>query len=140
MFNPHNVSCVMCQGSHIMCHMSCVTCHLSHVRIFFLSFNIYIYIYIYIYDYSFILKKIGHSGGAGRWRVCYQRGLPHLVYFGKWLYFVLLNRKMRTIVLINSILISIDSSVEWRPILRGIRFKSSHKFELKETNYSEIIS
>ena len=25
-------------------------------------------------------KKIGQSGGAGRWRVCYQRGLPCLVY------------------------------------------------------------
>ena len=24
-------------------------------------------------------KKIGQSGGASRWRVCYQRGLPRLV-------------------------------------------------------------
>jgi hypothetical protein len=26
------------------------------------------------------LKKIGQSDGASRWRVCYQWGLPHLVY------------------------------------------------------------
>ena len=25
------------------------------------------------------MKKIGQSGGASRWRVCYQRGLPRLV-------------------------------------------------------------
>ena len=25
-------------------------------------------------------KNIGQSGGASRWRVCYQRGLPRLVY------------------------------------------------------------
>ena len=24
---------------------------------------------------------MGQSDGAGRWRVCYQRGLPRLVYF-----------------------------------------------------------
>ena len=27
-------------------------------------------------------KNIGQSGGASRWRVCYQRGLPRLVYIG----------------------------------------------------------
>ena len=25
-------------------------------------------------------KKIGQSGGASQWRVCYQRGLPRLVF------------------------------------------------------------
>ena len=25
-------------------------------------------------------KKVGQSGGASRWRVCYQRGLPRLVF------------------------------------------------------------
>ena len=25
-------------------------------------------------------EKNGQSGGASRWRVCYQRGLPRLVY------------------------------------------------------------
>ena len=27
-------------------------------------------------------KNIGQSGGASRWRVCYQRGLPRLVWGG----------------------------------------------------------
>ena len=26
---------------------------------------------------------IGQSGGASRWRVCYQRGLPRLVFCGE---------------------------------------------------------
>ena len=32
-----------------------------------------------IYIYIYISEKIGQSGGASRWRVCYQRGLPRLV-------------------------------------------------------------
>ena len=50
------------------CHMSCVTCHVSRVTCqnFFLHF-------LYV-------KENGLSGGASRWRVCYQRGLPRLVY------------------------------------------------------------
>ena len=28
----------------------------------------------------FVKKKNGQSGGASRWRVCYQRGLPRLVF------------------------------------------------------------
>ena len=52
----------MCHVSHVTCHVSCVTCHMSHVIFFF-----------------FYVKKIGQSGGASRWRVCYQRGLPRLV-------------------------------------------------------------
>ena len=39
-----------------MWHMSCVTCYVSRVTCFF-----------------------GQSGGASRWSVCYQRGLPRLV-------------------------------------------------------------
>ena len=27
------------------------------------------------------MEKIGQSGGASQWRVCYQRGLPRLVLF-----------------------------------------------------------
>ena len=42
-----------------MCHLSRVTCHMS----FFL----------------FIQKKL-QSDGASRWSVCYQRGLPRLVW------------------------------------------------------------
>ena len=44
-----------------MCHLSPVTCHN-----FFLFF--------------FTSKKNWKSGGARRWRVCYQWGLPRLVY------------------------------------------------------------
>ena len=43
----------MCHISHVKCHVSDVTCH---------SF--------------FLLLFFGQSGGASRWRVCYQRGLP----------------------------------------------------------------
>ena len=50
---------VMCHMSCVMCHMSGAMCHLSNVTcpIFFLQ-----------------------SGEAYRWRVCYQQGLPHLVF------------------------------------------------------------
>ena len=30
---------------------------------------------------NFALKKLGQSGGAGQWRVCYQRGLHRLFFF-----------------------------------------------------------
>ena len=55
---PKHVTChmsrvTMCQVSHVTCHMSRVMCH------FFFS----------------------QSGEAYWWRVCYQRGLPRLVYF-----------------------------------------------------------
>ena len=39
-------------------HVSCVTCHIPHVK------------------YIFFLQ----SGGAIQWMVCYQRGLPRLVF------------------------------------------------------------
>ena len=58
--------------SHVTCHVSPVTCH------FFITF---------FYDKKRKKKKvvyptkiIGQSGGASRWRVCYQRGLPRLVF------------------------------------------------------------
>ena len=44
-----------------MCHVSYVTCK----KIFFFD----------IFLLFFILKKL-QSGGASRWRVCYQWGLP----------------------------------------------------------------
>ena len=43
-------------GTHVTCHVSCVMCRMSDV--FFLS----------------------QSGGPIWWRVCYQRGLPRLVF------------------------------------------------------------
>ena len=44
-------------------------CHLSHVKIF-----------SFFHLKKILKKKIGKSGGASRRRVCYQRGLPQLVY------------------------------------------------------------
>ena len=88
MFTPPNMSYVMCHVSrvtchvsHVTCHMSHVTCHLSHVKIFVLTFFIIIItrnIYILFFN---PLKKNLQSGGASRWRVCYQRGLPRLVCY-----------------------------------------------------------
>ena len=54
MFTPHHVS-------HVTGHGTGVTCQVSRVIICILSF-------------------FRQSGGASRWRVCYQRGLPRLVY------------------------------------------------------------
>ena len=57
----HNVRyplCVMFHVSHVTCRVPHVTCH-NHVS---------------------HIKKNGQSGGASRSRVCYQRGLPRLVY------------------------------------------------------------
>ena len=59
MFIPHYMSCVMC-------HVSCVTCQLSRVT-------------CHMYFFSSV-KKMGPSGGASWWKVCYQRGLTRLVY------------------------------------------------------------
>ena len=71
-----HVSCVMCHVSCVMCHVSCVTCHLSHVTCHLSHVKIFF----------FLSKKIQQSGGASRWRVCYQQGLPRLVYLqcGIW--------------------------------------------------------
>ena len=43
--------------SRVTCYVSHVACHMSHVIFFF-----------------------GQSGEAYQWRVCYQRGLPRLIY------------------------------------------------------------
>ena len=54
--------------SGVRCHMSCVTCYMSHVTCH-MSCVEYIYIYFF-----------GHSGEASQRRVCYQQGLPRLVF------------------------------------------------------------
>ena len=71
--NVHPTLCVTCHVSPVMCHLSRVTCHLSHVNIFFFFF---FFTQKKLENYP--LKKIGQNGGASRWRVCYQRGLPRL--------------------------------------------------------------
>ena len=53
--SPH----AMCHVSRVMCHMSPVTCHMSF----------------------FFAKKKLLRVGTSRWRVCYQWGLPCLVFF-----------------------------------------------------------
>ena len=50
-----------CHMSRVRCHMSCVRCRMSCV-----TCNIFIF--------------FGQSGEAYRWRVCYHRGLPRLIY------------------------------------------------------------
>ena len=62
MFTPTNKSRVTCHISRVTCHVSRVTCHVSHVT------------------FLFYFLFFGQSGEAYRWRVCYQRGLPSLVY------------------------------------------------------------
>ena len=59
MFTPHDVSHVMCHVSHVMCQVSGVMCQGSCVR----------------YIYFFFLQI-----GASLCRVCYQQGLPRLVF------------------------------------------------------------
>ena len=60
-----HMSPVTCHVSPITCHLSCVTCHLSpgpcHLS------HIFCFVY-YLW--------------ASWWRVCYQLGLPHLVFTG----------------------------------------------------------
>ena len=51
----------------VTCHMSCVTCHISHV-----TYN--------ISNKNKKKQKNGISGGASRWKVCYQCGLPRLIF------------------------------------------------------------
>ena len=63
------VSHVTCQVSHVRCHMSGVTCQVSRVRCHM------------SYIYIFFLQ----SDWASRWRVCYQRGLPRLVFNRPWI-------------------------------------------------------
>ena len=53
-----------CHVSCVMCHVSCVRCQVSHVM---------------CHAWHFFFFFFRQSGGASRWRVCYQRGLPRLV-------------------------------------------------------------
>ena len=49
-------------------YVSHITCHMSHVKIIFS-------------DIKKSLKKSEQCGAASWWRVCYQWGLPRLVFF-----------------------------------------------------------
>ena len=56
--------------SHVMCHVSCVTCHMSHVMCHMSFF------FFFIFSSFFF----GTKWWSYRRRVCYQRGLPRLVF------------------------------------------------------------
>ena len=63
--HPHHVSHVRCQVSVVLCQVSHVRCHMSCVK------KIHIFL---------LFSFFGQCGGVSRWRVCYQRGLPLLVF------------------------------------------------------------
>ena len=65
------MSHVMCHVSGVRCHVSGVTCQVSRVRFHVSGVTCHNF-------FSFFF--FGQSGGTSRWRVCYQRGLPRLVY------------------------------------------------------------
>ena len=67
--NDHHPLCVLCHMSCVMCHVSHVTCHMSHVAC-----------HVSFVTTTKKMKKNGQSGGASRSRVCYERGLPRLVF------------------------------------------------------------
>ena len=66
-----HISHVTCHMSHVTCHVSQVTCHVSHVMC---------HIFISIYIFLLLPLLFRKSGEARCWRVCYQRGLPCLVF------------------------------------------------------------
>ena len=70
----------MCHVSPVTCHLSPVMCHMSHVPC---QNNFFVYIFFFFFSQS---KKIGKSGGAGQGRVCFQQGLPCLVFISYDIY------------------------------------------------------
>ena len=62
-------------SSYLIFYLSPVTCHMSK------DFLKLFYIKKKKIKKIIILKKIGQSGVASRWKVCYQRGLPRLVSY-----------------------------------------------------------
>ena len=73
------VSVTLCHLSHVTCNMSPITCKLSHDLFYNFSSSSYLNMIIKkIFQFNFFL--IGQSCWASWWRVCYQRGLHHLVF------------------------------------------------------------
>ena len=115
--NVHPTPCVMCHVSCVMCHVSCVTCHVSHVTCHLSSVTCHmsnknLQIFNFFVSFFFCLKKKLLSGGARRWRVCYQRGLPRLVFLKITHYFVY-------IILFSVAITSIKSSDTACDLLTG---------------------
>ena len=92
--------------SHGTCHMSCVMCHMSHVTFFYLFFL--------------------QSGEGYRRRVCYQWGLPCLVFiFTGYLFCIVLWPKVfqpyfniKTCCIVNNNKYIPDRAVSWRILRR----------------------
>ena len=80
MFTIPYVSCVTCHVSNVMCHMSHVTCHMSHVMCHMSHVRCHMSKVKKEKKKKEKREKNLQSGGASRWRVCYQRGLPGLVF------------------------------------------------------------
>ena len=83
------MSHVRCQVSHVRCQVSSVRCQVSGVT--------YIYIFIYFLQ----------SCGASRWRVCYQRGLPCLVFINIY------NKRGLPLVRVQHLPTKFDEAVSW---------------------------
>ena len=61
MFTPKHVS-------HVRCHVSGIRCYVSRVRCLMYFFSTF---------FSLFFRQ---SGGASRWRACYQQGLARIVF------------------------------------------------------------
>ena len=64
-----HMSCFTCQVSGVRCQVSGVRCHVSRVRCHMSGVT-----------FQFFFGVFLQSGENSRWRVCYQRGLPRLVF------------------------------------------------------------
>ena len=78
----YHMSCITC---HVKCHVSRVTCHVSRVT----CHN--------FFNFFYFLFFLGQSGEAYRCRVCYQQGLPPLVYVRNPQVFEPLRQRLRCI-------------------------------------------
>ena len=73
MFTMPYVSCITCHMSYVMCHVSRVTCHISCVTCHMSQKK-------KEKNRKKKKKNLRKSGRASWLRVCYQRGLPRLVF------------------------------------------------------------
>ena len=84
------VSCIWCQVSGVRCQVLRVRCHVSGVTCHFFS-SIFFWTTWWGYSVEGLLStgptpSSLQSDEASRWRVCYQRGLPRLVYWQIYLF------------------------------------------------------
>ena len=119
MFTPHQVSHVRChvsgvisQVSGVRCQLSCVRCHVSRVR--------------YIYIYFFCTKWCGQL-----WRVCYQRGLPRLVYRNKLIQiFIIIHIALHFFSPVLKLIQGITISVTYQGVQLPVYYKALTVFQI----------